>query len=57
MSSRTPHSFNLVEFIETRTKVKVGDLLEHHHGVKGEVYASDEETLLIENFHYDGAGE
>merc|ERR1711988_1437796 len=41
---------------ETRKKVKVGDLLEHHHGVLGEVYASDEETILIENFHYDGAG-
>ena len=57
MSSRTPHSFNLVEFIETRTKVKVGDLSSLHHGVSGEGYASDEKTLVIENFHYDGRGE
>jgi len=34
----------------------LGKLNSYHHQVAGEVYAVDEETLLIKNFIYDGNG-
>lgn len=34
----------------------VGNLTSFKHNVQGNVYAVDENTLNIENFHYDGAG-
>ena len=37
--------------------IKIGDLSNLHHGVSGEVYAADDNTIVIENFKYDGAGE
>ena len=38
-------------------KIKIGDLSNLHHGVSGEVYAADDNTIVVENFKYDGAGE
>ena len=37
-------------------KIKIGDLKNLHHGVSGSVFATDDHTLVIENFNYDGAG-
>ena len=37
-------------------KTKIGDLKNLHHGVSGSVFATDDHTLVIENFNYDGAG-
>ena len=34
----------------------IGDFKTYQHGVSGQVYAIDEQTLRIENFHYDGKG-
>ena len=34
----------------------IGDFKTYQHGVSGRVYAVDEQTLRIENFHYDGKG-
>jgi len=34
----------------------VGDLTETDHNVAGKVYIVDEDTLLIDNFRYDGKG-
>ena len=36
--------------------VKIGSLTTKQHGVKGDVYAIDEKTILIKNFEYDGQG-
>ena len=37
-------------------KIKIGELENLHHGVSGSVFAADDNTLVIENFNYDGAG-
>ena len=37
--------------------IKIGDLSSLQHGVSGEVYAADDNTIVLENFKYDGAGE
>ena len=37
-------------------KVKIGELGTFHHDVSGTVSAVDDNTLVIENFNYDGAG-
>lgn len=34
----------------------LGPLSEHHHAVKGQVYAVDSRTLHIRHFTYDGEG-
>lgn len=34
----------------------IGDFNTYQHGVAGQVYAVDEQTLRIENFEYDGKG-
>lgn len=36
--------------------VLIGELKTKQHGVKGQLYAIDEKTLLIKKFEYDGAG-
>ncbi len=36
--------------------VRIGSLTTKQHGVKGEVYAIDEKTILVKNFEYDGQG-
>jgi hypothetical protein len=36
--------------------VKIGSLTTKQHGVKGDVYAIDEKTILVKNFEYDGQG-
>ena len=33
-----------------------GKLSSLHHGVRGDVYAVDERTLVLKNFAYDGTG-
>ena len=35
-------------------KRKIGSFVELWHDVAGEVFALDDETILIENFVYDG---
>lgn len=35
----------------------IGSLKTVQHGVRGDVYASDHHTIVIENFHYNGMGE
>ena len=35
---------------------KIGDFVNHHHGIAGTVYAKDEKTLVVKGFTYDGAG-
>ncbi len=35
---------------------KVGDIRTLQHGVRGTVFAKDERTLVIKDFHYDGTG-
>ena len=37
-------------------KVKIGDISTLHHAVSGELFALNENTLMVENFNYDGAG-
>ena len=37
-------------------KVKIGDISSLHHAVSGELFALNENTLMVENFNYDGAG-
>ena len=37
-------------------KIKIGELKNLHHGVSGSVFAIDDNTIVIENFNYDGAG-
>lgn len=34
----------------------IGKFTNYHHGIAGEVYAVDEQTLRIKGFEYDGAG-
>jgi len=34
----------------------IGKFTNYHHGIAGEVYAADEQTLKIKGFEYDGAG-
>ena len=34
----------------------IGDFKTYQHGVSGQLYAVDEQTLRIENFTYDGKG-
>ena len=34
----------------------IGDFKTYQHGVSGQLYAVDEQTLRIENFNYDGKG-
>jgi hypothetical protein len=36
--------------------VLIGNLSMRNHGVKGQVYALDEKTILLKNFEYDGQG-
>ena len=36
--------------------VKLGSFVEHHHDVKGELWAVNSTTLVIRNFSYDGQG-
>jgi len=36
--------------------IKIGDLSSLQHGVSGEVYAAEDNTIVLENFKYDGAG-
>ena len=33
---------------------QIGSFVELHHGVAGDVFALDEETIVIKNFVYDG---
>ena len=33
---------------------QIGSFEELHHGVAGDVFALDEETIVIKNFVYDG---
>ena len=33
---------------------QIGSFVELHHGVSGDVFALDEETIVIKNFVYDG---
>merc|ERR1712223_741183 len=35
---------------------QIGSFVELHHGVEGDVFALDEETIVIKNFVYDGQG-
>merc|ERR1712038_508038 len=35
---------------------QIGSFVELHHGVAGDVFALDEETIMIKNFVYDGQG-
>merc|ERR1712165_552711 len=35
---------------------QIGSFVELHHGVAGDVFALDEETIVIKNFVYDGQG-
>merc|ERR1712038_2019688 len=35
---------------------QIGSFVELHHGVGGDVFALDEETIVIKNFVYDGQG-
>ena len=37
-------------------KVKIGDISSLHHAVSGELFALNENTLMVENFNYDGTG-
>ena len=41
---------------EHHSGTKVGTFRNLNHGIGGDVYAKDENTLVIENFEYDGAG-
>ena len=34
----------------------IGKFTNYHHGIAGDVYAVDEQTLRIAGFEYDGAG-
>jgi hypothetical protein len=34
--------------------VLLGEFVEHHHGVRGQLWAANESTLVIRNFSYDG---
>ena len=36
--------------------IKIGELENLHHGVSGSVLSTDDHTIVIENFNYDGAG-
>ena len=36
--------------------VKLGDFKTYSHDVTGEVFAVDDETILIKGFNYDGQG-
>ena len=47
---------SLTAYCVVAEKIKIGELKNFHHGVRGSVYATDEHTLVIENFNYDGAG-
>ena len=35
-------------------RMKIGSIQTKSHGVRGDVYILDENTLEIKNFHYDG---
>lgn len=35
---------------------KIGPLTELHHGVSGDVYVVDDNTIHLRNFNYDGEG-
>jgi len=37
-------------------KVKIGDIETFHHAVSGELWALDDNKLMVKNFNYDGAG-
>ena len=39
---------------ESNSAVFVGHLKTRQHNTKGSVYAVDEKTILVKNFHYDG---
>lgn len=42
--------------VEPYLGTRIGKLNTHFHGVSGEVYAVDEKTLYLKDFHYDGTG-
>jgi len=37
-------------------KVKIGDIQTFHHAVSGELWALDDNKLMVKNFNYDGTG-
>jgi len=37
-------------------KVKLGDIQTFHHAASGELWALDDNTLMVKDFNYDGAG-
>jgi len=44
------------EFSEASGKRKIGSFVNIFHDIAGEVFAIDDETILIEDFNYDGQG-
>ena len=40
--------------IQATEKVKIGSIQNGKHGVRGDVFIMDNETLQIEKFYYDG---
>jgi len=49
-------SLLLVVAAATAEKVKLGDIQTFHHAASGELWALDENTLMVKDFNYDGAG-
>ena len=47
---------SLLAVVSVALATKVGDLRTLQHGVRGTVFILDEQTLFIEDFHYDGTG-
>jgi len=56
MYRRTLSLFLLAVAMANAEEKFIGKFTNYHHGIAGDVYAVDEQTLRIEGFEYDGAG-
>ena len=56
-SSNEKRLINPLNFADVSSEnLKIGELETFQHGVSGEVFVLDEQTLVVKNFNYDGAG-
>ena len=56
MALTNGESVSIFALLGSETLVKVGDFQNYAHGINGEVFLKDKNTLLIKGFTYDGAG-
>ena len=56
MALSNGESVSIFSLLGSETLVKVGDFQNYAHGINGEVFLKDKNTLLIKEFTYDGAG-